>query len=693
MKQKKYKNWRVEIDNDQIAWLYFDREGSNVNTINPEVLDELSHLLTTAEKSTYKGLVIASGKSKGFIAGADIEQFTHFTKPEEALGLIHHGQQVYNQLAALKIPTVAMVKGFCVGGGCELILACRYRVADDSQTTRIGLPEILLGIQPGWGGSVRLPRLIGALQAMDLILSGRTVAAKAAAQMGLVDAAVPERDLARAARHYILKQPKPHEASYFQALTNSAILRPLIAKLLTKKVKQKVSPEHYPAPFAVIENWKNVGVDNVEKALEVEAQSLARLAMTDTAHNLIRVFFLQDQLKGLAKGTDFKARHVHVIGAGTMGGDIAAWCALRGINVTLQDREPKFIAPAIKRATELFQKKLKSPRLLQQALDRLMPDVHGFGIKQADVIIEAIFENLEAKQKLFKEIEANCKPGAVLATNTSSIPLDEINSVMKKPERLIGIHFFNPVAMMQLVEVVQGKVSSEENIKHGIAFVRQIDKLPLPVKSYPGFLVNRVLMPYLMEAMVLLEENIPASVIDKAAVNFGMPMGPVQLVDTVGLDVCLAVAKNLAGHFGGTVPQRLIDMVEKGNLGRKSGKGFYVYKSGRIVKENGATEDIKTTDIADRLILRMINEAVACLREKVIADENLLDAGMVFGTGFAPFRGGPMHYAHHVGLQDIMHQLEQFSQEYGERFTPDKGWATLLQQPKIKTKPKVTTEI
>lgn len=694
MKQKKYKNWHVEIDNDQIAWLYFDRASSNVNTINPEVLDELSDLLTAAEKSTYSGIVIASAKSSGFIAGADIEQFTHFTKVEEALALIHKGQQVYNQLAALKIPTVAMVKGFCVGGGCELILACRYRVADDDPKTRIGLPEILLGIQPGWGGSVRLPRLIGALQAMDLILSGRTVAAKAAAQMGLVDVAVPERDLARAARYYILKQPKPHEASYLQALTNSALLRPLIAQLLLKKVKQKVSPEHYPAPFAVIENWKNVGIDNIEKALEVEAQSLARLAMTDTAHNLIRVFFLQDQLKGLAKGTDFKARHVHVIGAGTMGGDIAAWCALRGINVTLQDREPKFIAPAIKRATELFQKKLKSPRLVQQALDRLMPDVHGFGIKQADVIIEAIFENLEAKQKLFKAIEASCKPHAVLATNTSSIPLDEINTVMKKPERLIGIHFFNPVAMMQLVEVVQGKLSSEETVKHGIAFVRQIDKLPLPVKSYPGFLVNRVLMPYLMEAMLLLEENIPASVIDKAAVNFGMPMGPVQLADTVGLDVCLAVAKNLVAHFGGTVPQRLIDMVERGDLGRKTGKGFYTYKSGRIVKENGAMADIKTTDIADRLILRMINEAVACLREKVIADEDLLDAGMVFGTGFAPFRGGPMHYAHHVGLHDIVHQLKQFSQEYGERFTPDKGWDTLLQQPKIKTKSKIKqTEI
>jgi 3-hydroxyacyl-CoA dehydrogenase / enoyl-CoA hydratase / 3-hydroxybutyryl-CoA epimerase len=650
--QNRYHHWQLKPE-ENILWLYFDRENKSANTFNAEVLDELSAILAeTAQQKNIKGLIIASNKKSGFIAGADIEQFTQAKTSAAALTFIRKGHDVFNQLAALPIATVAMIKGFCVGGGLELSLACRYRIAEDGAKTRLGLPEILLGIYPGWGGSVRLPRLIGALQAMDLILTGRMIDAKTAARMGIVDVAVPERHLERAARFYAQTAPRYHRATLLQSFTNHAVVRPLLAKLLRNKVAQKVRAEHYPAPYAAISNWEREGVDN-NHAFIIEAEAVSKLIVSDTAQNLVRVFFLRDRLKSLRKEINFSAQHVHVVGAGTMGGDIAAWCALRGLRVTLQDREPKLIAPAIKRAYKLFEKKLKIPRAIQAAMDRLMPDPTGLGIPQADVIIEAIFENLDAKQKLFKVLETRAKSTAILASNTSSIPLDDINQVLQQPERLVGIHFFNPVAMMQLVEVVQGASTSESTINNAIAFVHMLDKLPLPVRSKPGFLINRILMPYLMEAVTLIEEGVAARDIDRAAEQFGMPMGPIDLADTVGLDVCLAVAQELLKHFGGAIPTRLQQMVNDGRLGRKSGKGFYTYRNGKPVQEKNSAMVVTRNDITDRLISRILNESAACLREQVVSDGDLLDAGMIFGTGFAPFRGGPIHYAKTRGINIV----------------------------------------
>lgn len=645
---KQYKNWQVKNQHD-IVWLYFDRAGSSTNTISEEVLDELSAIIVdVTQQSKLKGLVVTSAKKNGFIAGADIAEIQSLKTHDKILSFIKKGQAVFKQLEELKIPTVALINGFCLGGGLELALACRYRIVNEDAKARLGLPEVLLGIHPGWGGTVRLPRLIGATHAMDLILSGRTVDASTAAKMGFVDAVVPGRDIERAVLYYINKTPALHKAKWWQAITNHTLVRPAVAKILRQKLAEKILPEHYPAPFAVIDHWEDLGVE-MNQAFVVEAESLGNLALTETAHNLMRVFFLRERLKSLGKNVEFKPQHIHVVGAGTMGGDIAAWCALRGMTVTLQDREPKFIAPAIKRAYAMYKKKLKAPRAIQAAMDRLIPDMQGNGIAKADVIIEAIFENVEAKQKLFKEIEAQCKPDAILATNTSSIPLDEINTVLKHPERLVGIHFFNPVALMQLVEVVHGQATSGEIQNKALAFVHRLDRLPLPVKSAPGFLVNRLLMPYLMEAVTLLQEGIPAPVIDKAAVKFGMPMGPIELADTVGLDVCLAVAKNLSAHFHTKVPEILEKMVAEGKLGRKTNQGFYAYsKDGKPQKEKVA-DDYKTSiDIANRLIQPMIDEAEKCLREKVVADADLLDAGMIFATGFAPFRGGLMYYAKQI---------------------------------------------
>lgn len=669
-----YKHWQMQIDDSHIVWLGIDRKSATVNTINDEVLDELNGLLhEISQNHDAKGLIIHSLKPKGFIAGADVNAFAHFDSPAKAVDFLRKGQAVFSYLEGLKIPTVAMIDGFCMGGGLELALACNYRIATEDKDTRIGLPEIMLGFHPGWGGTVRLPRLIGGFNALSqMILTGAALSASRAKSLGVVDDVVPLRQLARAAVYYINNKPPKHQPSMLHSLSNYSWVRTIIAKIMRNKVAKKARPEHYPAPFAVIDLWeKEAGFD--ERAYLKEADSVEKLiTQGETATNLIRAFLLRERMKGFAKESNFKAQHVHVIGAGVMGGDIAAWCALRGLRVTLQDQSYDKIAPAVARAYQLFKKKLRKPRLIQAAMDNLIADPDGHGIARADVIIEAVFENLSVKQAIMKQVEEKAKPEAIIATNTSSIPLDEISQVLADPERLVGIHFFNPVSKMELIEVVSSSRTTKKIGQHACAFVNQIGRLPLPVSSSPGFLVNRVLMPYLMECVQLLSEGYSAEVIDEAALSFGMMMGPVELADTVGMDVCLAVAENLTGHFGGTVPDKLREMVKAGKLGRKSGEGFYQYKNGKPVKKK-VTPATANKEIAHRLILRMVNEAAACLREKVVADSDLLDAGMIFGTGFAPFRGGPMHYAKHFGLDKLNALFARLETQYGGRFRADTG--------------------
>lgn len=677
-RMQEYKHWRLESDADHVLWLYFDKNNTSVNTIDREVMEELNTIIDLLDNDTeHKGIILASGKKNGFIAGADISQFTQFSDIDEAVNLLRHGQQILDKLENCKLPVVAMIDGFCLGGGLEIALACRYRVVEEGSKTRLGLPEVKLGIHPGWGGTVRLPRLIGAPEAMNMILSGHTVSGKAAAKLGFADVAVPRRHLIRAAKYYALEHPKPHQPTFLQDLTNKKWLRLILSQFMRKQLRAKANPLHYPAPFDALNNWEQVGVYG-QAAMEKEARSCGKLFFSDTCENLVRVFFLQERLKALGKTSHFAPQHVHVIGAGTMGGDIAAWCAMQGFTVTLQDRDPKFIAPAIKRAFKLYQEKLKEPHLVQQTMDRLMPDVNGYGIANADVIIEAIFEDLKVKQDLFKRLEEQAKPQAILATNTSSIPLDEINSVMQVPERLVGIHFFNPVSKMLLVEIVKGQCTDPSIVEKAISFTRKIDRLPLPVKSSPGFLVNRILMPYLIEAVNIFDEGVPPEVIDKAMVEFGMPMGPVALSDAVGLDVCLAVATHLSQYLDTKVPQRLIKMVEEKKLGRKTGEGFYKYtKAGKQVKSKNISYDKPLETISDRLVFRMLDEAFACLREGVVADGDLLDAGMIFGTGFAPFRGGPIHYAKTKGTNELFNQYVKQCQERGEKIELSHTWESV----------------
>lgn len=672
----KLTHWHWEKDGDGIVWLACDKAGVSTNVLSASVLEELDDVLTQLEQDKPRALVIYSAKKNGFIAGADITEFTTLKDERESTALIKRGQRVLDHLERLDFPTVAMIHGFCLGGGLELALACRYRVADDSEKTKLGLPEVNLGIHPGFGGTVRLPPLVGAPAAMDLMLSGRNVTGKAAKRMGLVDNAVPSRQLRVAAASTALNPPARAKAKGWAAWSNHTLARPLLAQYLTKQVAKRARREHYPAPYAVIDLWKNFA-DDPRTMMAEEAASVARLVLTETSQSLVRVFFLQERVKGLGRKPGYEPKHVHVIGGGVMGGDIAGWCAMQGMTVTIQDRKHETLAKVVKRANDLYTKKLKQPRLVQAALDRLVPDIDGLGVTRADVIIEAIYENVEAKQALFRDLEAKAKPDALLATNTSSIPLQVIGEAMQRPERLVGLHFFNPVSKMQLVEIVSCERTDPNVSQTATAFARAIDRLPVPVTSTPGFLVNRVLMPYLLEAVILESEGVPAAVIDKAALDFGMPMGPINLADTVGLDICLSVAEILSKHFGGEIPPRLRSLVSAGYLGVKSGRGFYEYKDGKPVKLPTAEGYKAPADLTDRLMFRLFNECVACLREGVVGDKDLLDTGVIFGTGFAPFRGGPMNYLQRHGAGKMQARMRELAGRYGRRFEVDAGWSNL----------------
>jgi 3-hydroxyacyl-CoA dehydrogenase/enoyl-CoA hydratase/3-hydroxybutyryl-CoA epimerase len=634
------KHWRWERDPEGLAWLTFDKQGDSANTFSREALNELSLMLEEIAAARPKGLVIRSAKD-GFIAGVDIDELTRLGSGAEALELTRLGWDVFQKVRDLPFPTTALINGFCMGGGTELSLACRYRVALDDPKVRIALPEVMLGIMPVWHGVQWLPKLVGPGPALDMLLTGKSLDAKRAKRIGLVDQAVPLRILENTARIVTLENRGRRQPPLAQRLM--LLMRGLVVAQARKQVAKKAKREHYPAPYAILELWQKYDGDPFAAARDPSC-SIESLITHPTAKNLIRIFLLQERLKGLGKAADFRPQHVHVVGAGVMGGDIAAICAMRGLRVTLQDTAPERIAPAVKRAAELFKRRLRNPRRERDALDRLIPDVTGEGARHADVLIEAIFENLAAKRTLFARLEAAAKPDAILATNTSSLKLADIASALNDPSRLVGIHFFNPVPLLQLVEVVSGEQTDPEISKKAAAFVRQIDKLPLPVKDAPGFLVNRVLGPYMLNAFRMLDAGAKPETLDRAMEDFGMPMGPAELADTVGLDICLAAGKSLAK--GATeVPQILARKVALGRLGRKTGQGIYKYEEGkRGGKPIKSRPDPYDQTLVDSLIEPYLREAESAVAEGIVADEDLADAGLIFGTGFAPFRGGPLQY-------------------------------------------------
>ena len=671
-------SWKVERDPDGIAWLTIDKPGTSANVLSGSVLGELDALLARLEQDLPRGVVVISAKKSGFVAGADIKEFTGITDAASGYGLIRRGQQVLNRLAALPCPTVAAIHGFALGGGLELALACRYRVAVADERLSLGLPEVLLGIHPGFGGTVRSVRVAGVRAAMELMLSGKPVRAEKALRLGLIDRLVAASDLRRCAREMLLRASAPRRAPWPQRLLSSAPLRPLVARSLRREVARRAPREHYPAPYAIIDLWSRYGAHGPQ-AFEAEARSIADLFTTQTSRNLVRVFLLQDRLKGTGGKSAAEIRHVHVVGAGVMGGDIAAWSALRGFTVTLQDRALEYVQPALERAQALFDKRLREPAKNAAARARLRADVAGEGVPDADVVIEAIYESLEAKQQLYAQLEPRLKPGALLATNTSSLMLEPLAAKLARPQRLVGLHFFNPVPQMPLIEIVHAQHTDPAAVQAATSFARRMDKLPLPCRSAPGFMVNRVLTPYMHEAMLAAEEGVPLTVIDAAAVSFGMPVGPIELTDIVGLDVAAHVGEIIARGLGrpASAAPRLTELLAAKRLGRKSGAGFYVWRDGKAVKPMAPAAARAPPDLLDRLILILVNECVACLRERVVEDAELVDAAVLFGTGFAPFRGGPLTYARARGVAAVVARLTELAARYGERFQPDRAWASI----------------
>ncbi|WYX51105.1 3-hydroxyacyl-CoA dehydrogenase NAD-binding domain-containing protein [Achromobacter xylosoxidans] len=630
-------HWRLERDPDGLAWLTFDRAGSAVNALSADTMAELATVLDALDAQPPKGLVIRSGKATGFIVGADVNEFAELNTPEQGRALVARGWNLFNRLAAVRYPTLALIQGHCLGGGLELALACRYRLVEDAPGASLALPEVMLGIFPGWGGMLRLPAVIGAPAALDMMLTGRGADARRAAALGLVDARVPTRLLQAAARGMVLSGKPPRRARGLGAWLNRWPLKAVAANRARKQVAAKDPLGHYPAAPAIIELWEKHGGNALHAPALIDT-----IIASDTARNLLRVFRLQERLKANGRQAGIApVRHVHVVGAGVMGGDIAAWCALKGLTVTLQDQDMTRIAPAIKRAAALFSRRLKDRRAARAAFDRLVPDPAGGGVPLADVVIEAISENPEAKRGLYQSLEPRMKADALLATNTSSLSLETLGAGLARPERLVGIHFFNPVAKMPLVEVVHADGTAADTLARASAFVGQIGKLALPVRSAPGFLVNAVLAPYMLQAMRSVDEGVSPAAVDAAMVAFGMPMGPLELADTVGLDIARAAGQELAG--GAEPPRCLAEKLARGDLGKKSGRGFYTWRDGKPVKDGqGAAR--APAGLAERLIQPLVDATRERVEAGVVADADLADAGVIFGTGFAPFTGGPLHY-------------------------------------------------
>tara|TARA_Y100000389_G_scaffold202611_1_gene248402 strand:- start:1372 stop:3387 length:2016 start_codon:yes stop_codon:yes gene_type:complete len=667
------KHWKIEKDKSELVWLCIDKAESKVNILSSAVLLELNEIIDSLSIDETKGMILWSGKKQSFILGADIKEISTVKTPDEAYKLAREGQQLFRKIEALPFPTVSVINGICLGGGFELAMAFKYRIALKSSQKIIGLPEVKLGLHPGFGGTVRAVRLAGVRAGMNLMLAGNPINPSKAKSLKFIDQITTEDAWRDDASRLVFSNPSKKKPPLIDLLLNLKPLRGFVKKILIKQVKQKARSDHYPAPYAMIDLWANDGASHTY-GYNAEAISFGRLACSSTSRNLIRVFFLQTKLKSQGNQKKIKIKHVHVVGAGIMGGDIAAWCALKGYDVTLQDQKQEYVDSALKRAKKLFNKKIRGEDERQITHNKLQSDIEGSGVIKADLIIEAIYENIEAKQTLYKDLQSKMKSGALLATNTSSLQLEDLRTVLNEPQRFIGLHFFNPVSMLPLIEVIKCDDTDQSALDLGFSFARGIGKLPLECKSSPGFVVNRILAPYMNEAMLLADEGVALSMIDNAAVEFGMPMGPVELADSVGLDVALNVSKVLGKAYGRTISPTLEDMVNNNLLGRKSGQGYYQWKDGKVVKPNSKQINFPA-DVKDRLILPMLNESVACLNEKVIEDADLIDAGIIFGTGFAPFLGGPINYARKVGIDTIVKRLKELSETYGDRFQPNEGWS------------------
>ncbi len=677
-----------EIGEDGICVLSFDRPESGANIFDPATMESLrEHLDAIESDRSITGVIVTSAKKSIFIAGADLQTLLRQAQTGELRAFIAEGQRVFNRLASLKVPTVAAIHGACAGGGYEITLACDYRVGTADPATRIGLPETTLGLVPAWGGATRLPRLIGLEAAAEVILKGKLHSAEEALRIGLVDEVVPREQLLEAARQRIARgkrnrPPPPHievEVPFPEETANHAPRRALeiIMRSLT---------------------------NSVEDSLQMEVDAIVELGETETTQNLIRNFFLTDKFrKGSAKSAAEKITHGAVIGAGVMGSGIAQWLSSRGVSVILRDVDSvqldRGLANIEKTYRDAVKRSLMSEEKAREGRARIVASTNPGEMRNIGIVIEAASEKIEIKKQIFADLAAKTPEKAILATNTSALSITELGAMTDQPSRVIGLHFFNPVSRMKLVEVVVGQQTAPETVARALAFTREIGKLPVLVQDSPGFLVNRVLFPYLLDAAELFEKGVPAKDIDDALLRWGMPMGPLRLIDEVGVDITVDIAETLEKKFGrrDRAPEILRKMQAAKMLGRKNGRGFYEY-AGKEQTPNESVRDLRsgvvagggdrgrserspgfeprssppatTDEIVNRLVFLMVNEAARCLEEKVVATSEDADFGMMMGTGFAPFRGGPLRYADHYGLKMFVSEMDGLHARAGDKFVP-----------------------
>jgi 3-hydroxyacyl-CoA dehydrogenase / enoyl-CoA hydratase / 3-hydroxybutyryl-CoA epimerase len=689
----------LELDGDGVAWLVFDDPERKVNVLSSSVMERLDELVGEVERAAREGraraLVVRSGKDGSFIAGANVDEIASIRDPVEATAQAARGQAVFQRLHELQVPTVAAIDGTCLGGGTELALACDVRIASDRPETKIGLPEVRLGIIPGFGGTTRLPRLIGMMAASDLILTGKTVDARKAQRLGLVEERMHAGVLAQRAKEIALSMagggdaPRRSKPPLAHRLAQAT---PLGRRLVLSQARKQVLSQtkgHYPAPLAAIAVMRRSARKSLRQGLAIEAEAVGRLVVTQVAKSLIHVFRLMEGAKKAApEAAGRSVERVAVVGAGVMGGGIAQLLAHRGLTVRLKDIEEKGLATGLRHARGQFEKLVKRRKLRQrEAEDRMAAisptlDYSGFGA--VDLVIEAVVERMDVKKSVLRETEAAVPGDAVLTTNTSSLSVTEMQSALERPENLAGMHFFNPVHRMPLIEVIRGERTSDEAVATVFALALRLGKTPVIVKDGPGFLVNRILTPYLNEAGYLLEEGASIAQVDEALLSFGMPMGPFRLLDEVGLDIARHAGATMHEAFGERfAPAPALQALEGSDrLGRKTGKGFYAYENGKAEHPDPAIyqelaevvgaerRELASVNIRDRCIMPMINEAARILEEGIARSPGDVDLAMITGTGFPPFRGGLLRYADRLGADVVVDRLTQFERAHGPRFTP-----------------------
>ena len=689
----------LEKRDDGIGILWFDVPGEKVNKFSTPIMLELEEKIKTLEKEKLKCLLLMSRKENIFIAGADVNEIKDLSDPQKGYEAGRKGQDVFEAFARLPYPKVSVIHGACMGGGTEISLACDFRLASDSKATRIALPEVNLGILPAWGGSTRLPRLIGLQRALDVILTGRNFNAKRALRQGLVDKIIAaewleEKALAFAREVIAGKTEKYVEkrapSGAMALMEKNAVGRSVIFSQAEKMVLKK-SGGHYPAPMKAIEVIRKSHGRPLREGFELEARALAELIVSPVAKNLIQIFFWTEEIKketGVRRKVNIRpVKKAAVLGAGVMGGGIAQLFASRGIDTRVKDINYDAVAKAYQQASKVLKEKVKKRRLSKEAYREIMLRISGTtdysGFAHADLVVEAIVEDLEIKKKVLAELEGHIDRNAIIASNTSSLRIDDMAGALKNKKRFVGMHFFNPVHKMPLVEVVRGKETSNPAVATVFELCKKAGKTPIVVNDGPGFLVNRLLLPYMVEAISLLEEGHSIQKLDHVMRRFGMPMGPIELFDEVGLDVAWKVAKILKQSMADRMAESnlLEKMLADKRLGKKNGRGFYIYEGKNKNVDPEAQKlievkkhlDISNEELTQRMIYPMINEAARCLEEKIVEKPRDVDVGMIFGTGFAPFRGGLLRHADSEGLDKVINVLRRFEEKFDARFKPAEG--------------------